>query len=100
VSTLFYTLSLHDALPILLLQSPTTKGSAASLLEALNSALKLFFENDSSCEILMIGILEDFAILAISAIESSAKVAANVKRLQSRSEEHTSELQSLRHLVC
>src|ERR1039458_101384 len=45
----------------------------------------------------------DFAVLSLSGpgvqIERDTKTAVRVAR-QTRSEEHTSELQSLRHLVC
>src|SRR5205814_8878979 len=79
-NTELYTLSLHDALPILF----------AKVAEKLGSASELFQGN------------------AFAIFESCGDGIVNEKRTpdhavlahQVRSEEHTSELQSLRHLVC
>src|SRR5258705_8778066 len=72
-TTEIYTLSLHDALPISI-------SSAKNGLPAARSAI-------DSPSLLMDG-------SGPSSSETSAAVS------ESRSEEHTSELQSLRHLVC
>src|SRR5262245_65341651 len=91
----FYTFSLHDALPILVVIA----GVAAMMLPKLASKQKV-----------------DVATLNVPAGPTEAEVAAEKKaeelatkhaelakkivELDERSEEHTSELQSLRHLVC
>src|SRR5205814_10269208 len=76
--SVIYTLSLHDALPIWSISS-TTWPSSSSISSRRAAATSLHRPNSSmaSCR--------------------PARAAA-ARRL--RSEEHTSELQSLRHLVC
>src|SRR3712207_9003085 len=72
-TTEIYTLSLHDALPILLR----------------DASGKLFFKLNSRI------------LIAWSGLQiSCATPAASVPRDASRSEEHTSELQSRQYLVC
>src|SRR5437899_8940485 len=74
-----YTLSLHDALPILC----HTELSVIAIIGIL----------------LLIGIVKKNAILMVDfALEAEREVHHQNGVL--RSEEHTSELQSLRHLVC
>src|SRR5205814_10488618 len=80
-TTQTYSLSLHDALPIYLLIREAYDASASDIhLEATRAGLLVRFRID--------GVLTD--------------VPSPPRGLQGavRSEEHTSELQSLRHLVC
>src|SRR5437899_5060734 len=82
-TTDIYTLSLHDALPI--------SRDGRVLLSAVNSRLGiLYVPPDGSTE-------RDLAWLDASLVYELSDEASNQAR---RSEEHTSELQSLRHLVC
>src|SRR5205823_13766367 len=78
--TEIYTLSLHDALPI-----------SAAALSAASFAAVIFSFSIFSAAI--------FSTVAFSAA-SLAAVALSVASLAPRSEEHTSELQSLAYLVC
>src|SRR5947209_14362126 len=75
-----YTLSLHDALPISL---TTTKNSSATL----TSAIAPF---SAGC----------WRATPISPSRSSATRSDRTPDCQTRSEEHTSELQSRQYLVC
>src|SRR5205814_9488398 len=83
-TTEFYTLSLHDALPILLGQDlVATTPQEVSLLPLTHAGLDISdTESMRAC-------VEQFRPELI--INAAA---------YTRSEEHTSELQSLRHLVC
>src|SRR5258705_12364419 len=69
-TTEIYTLSLHDALPI----SATTRSPDREKLLRASGVDQVFIDTGS--------------------------IAEQVKEICPRSEEHTSELQSLRHLVC
>src|SRR5262245_65964601 len=69
-TTDIYTLSLHDALPILSKMSPTRSGNSNSLRSPVSRG-------------------------NIGCSKTGSRSASSL-----RSEEHTSELQSLRHLVC
>src|SRR5690606_41967011 len=93
-TTDIYTLSLHDALPI-------------SLRVTHNNVRKanIIFEKDTYRALHLIGfdaimpgtILRDFGEMARYAFNSTKEAEKN---LESRSEEHTSELQSRENLVC
>src|SRR5205814_9921010 len=83
-----YTLSLHDALPILLdLMTPIGKGQRALIVAPPRTGKTMLLQNIANSitrnhpEVTLIVLLID-------------------ERPEERSEEHTSELQSLRHLVC
>src|SRR5205814_10666200 len=91
------TLSLHDALPISALADPTRRAILARLCLGESSVNEL---------------AEPFA-MSLPAVSKHLKVLERAGliargreaqwrpcRIQHRSEEHTSELQSLRHLVC
>src|SRR5438045_6712078 len=78
-----YTLSLHDALPIYK-----------------NRALKWvhLFSEDMESQLPFLGLLSwNLRHLKVVVLENETGTRSGEKR---RSEEHTSELQSLRHLVC
>src|SRR5205814_9388094 len=89
------TLSLHDALPISVRSSAWNRWECA--IASLNSAGTLFWRHKSSPEY-------------VRRFRSRCRCAVFLKLPRStvcplpfsafRSEEHTSELQSLRHLVC
>src|SRR5262245_64463374 len=82
-----YPLSLHDALPICLTKLPEQ-------LEALR-----LWDGSPLPPGLCQRVLRVYAHYTFLS-EQIAAVEAERRTLQSRSEEHTSELQSLRHLVC
>src|SRR3712207_7320286 len=73
-TTEIYTLSLHDALPILTVEAE----------EQLRRLLRSKYDSED---------LKAFVQLQVAAMEGHI-------RLESRSEEHTSELQSRQYLVC
>src|SRR5205814_8559268 len=83
--TATYSLSLHDALPIF---------NGSSDLRPNFAMVKLIAAKTASGASLII-----MAIMRIRALETCSS-ARMTRWLASRSEEHTSELQSLRHLVC
>src|SRR5438045_9729425 len=79
ITLLIYTLSLHDALPIL--------GGMVAAIE------KGFPQHE----------IQDASYEYQKAVERKEKIIVGVNEFvmeDERSEEHTSELQSLRHLVC
>src|SRR5205809_1793177 len=76
-STEFYTLSLHDALPIWAREVPHTRHLAPAVVVARAHHQQIVLRRE----------LQDPA-------------AGRVLQLAARSEEHTSELQSRLHLVC
>src|SRR5689334_23950408 len=80
-TTEIYTLSLHDALPIL--PGPTCESAAVQMMHAHVETINNFF----------------FAAVA-SAIAPTTGAEITINRHDTRSEEHTSELQSQFHLVC
>src|SRR5205814_9612931 len=90
-----YTLSLHDALPILLVlnspHNPTGGVLPAATLQALAALVQ---EHD-------LWVISD-EIYAAMAYDGDSPSIATLPGMaeRTRSEEHTSELQSLRHLVC
>src|SRR5947199_1088701 len=69
-----------------------------------NIYILFFFNDTSTTEIYTLSLHDALPIFNISKIETrpggAANVAQNIATLGGRSEEHTSELQSLRHLVC
>src|SRR5205814_8393532 len=81
LTSAFYTLSLHDALPICGLRFFSRSNSRFNWLNTITGTFS--------------SLASDFMPLEISAISCCIKSLA-----KERSEEHTSELQSLRHLVC
>src|SRR5205823_13854004 len=83
-----YTLSLHDALPILAL---ITTGIAAGFL------LKF---NQEQWTLLVIGLGATFGYMLVGFVDDWFKVFTKEGISERRSEEHTSELQSLAYLVC
>src|SRR3712207_7403796 len=85
-TTEIYTLSLHDALPICFpLPAPRFHSPCAGIRNARLNRLDAF----------------SHAMIAVSAtISSSEKWRRRVSKRASRSEEHTSELQSRQYLVC
>src|SRR5436853_363599 len=94
-TTEIYTLSLHDALPICdLLALDVDAIDLPSLLPADDSG----YGFDNIGDVLSISplLLERY----MSAAEKVARLALGIPSARPRSEEHTSELQSLRHLVC
>src|SRR5205814_5338930 len=80
-----YTLSLHDALPILVQKN----GHQAVTSHSVVDALRLFDEQPFDA------VLSDVKMGALGGFDLLRQV-----KERARSEEHTSELQSLRHLVC
>src|SRR5262245_65045251 len=83
-----YTLSLHDALPILAgldTQHPLRSGAAVFLADGLG---------------LMVNEEDHLRLQALRSGFALQEAFAAIDKLDRRSEEHTSELQSLRHLVC
>src|SRR5437899_7314318 len=78
-TTEIYTLSLHDALPILVLP------------DASNTPLLLLPPNAEG---------RDLKVSALRPVADGPRKTAIQAADDQRSEEHTSELQSLRHLVC
>src|SRR5258705_5961555 len=95
-TTEIYTLSLHDALPIS--ERPQTEGlsmwactprRARALVGSLRRQAERFVGDRAA------GTVMTFALVL-----PVVMAAARPGQTSSRSEEHTSELQSLRHLVC
>src|SRR5438045_8343183 len=86
-----YSLSLHDALPIL--KSIAGASRELELLVQLMPANAHIFHDDHIIDVKIESLKENDVIL----IKPGEKIAADGII---RSEEHTSELQSLRHLVC
>src|SRR5690606_42130815 len=88
-TTTIYTLSLHDALPILSKKTPTTSNIiVTALIEAkvIQPFRPKFLKPSFACR---------FKVLIFIAVFTPEFVAND-----SRSEEHTSELQSRENLVC
>src|SRR5205814_8956715 len=77
-----YTLSLHDALPIL------ARASSEEIMTQSTQSARRFVLTEVSWE----SVNEPGAYVE--------KGTGDLNRIPKRSEEHTSELQSLRHLVC
>src|SRR5205814_8466410 len=75
-----YPLSLHDALPILIVAAELANRRDMSVYATRNALNDLAYAVFNKCSIYSVLVAPFFAFL--------------------RSEEHTSELQSLRHLVC
>src|SRR5262245_62581715 len=82
-----YTLSLHDALPILV--SPGTRLIASELNATKRPSPLIVGCSDPRS-----------ASPPVLVVLIRVVVPAAISRRNTRSEEHTSELQSLRHLVC
>src|SRR5205814_3192636 len=85
-TTHFYTLSLHDALPICVFRRADV---------GMEGRARQYAEQNIRNEALRKG------ILPLAQKNAEARIAGLLHTLgAARSEEHTSELQSLRHLVC
>src|SRR5205823_12475162 len=93
--TEFYTLSLHDALPISQLNGLSTGSGLPSTLTAYDYGVTIGSAPSSSH-------LVRETVLNWSALGNGIlrPTTVTVKDWTSRSEEHTSELQSLAYLVC
>src|SRR3712207_9101326 len=87
-TTEIYTLSLHDALPIWLRSS----GRAKAGRKALSMACSWSQEMSSGA----LGRIRSGTMCSVAPKLSAAKIS----RTETRSEEHTSELQSRQYLVC
>src|SRR5205814_9683872 len=83
-TTAFYTLSLHDALPI------SFDASVLKLGDSIIQGREFMIQNAED--------IVTFSTLRRADLKSGDRLSS-ADRAQ-RSEEHTSELQSLRHLVC
>src|SRR5262249_61806559 len=95
LSTAFPSLSLHDALPI----SLRRKRIPACLERVRESAPKLVDDVRPRDQVVRERQLPDLRVverLALSCVEAAGRAGG----VQVRSEEHTSELQSLTNLVC
>src|SRR5205814_9159151 len=90
-----YTLSLHDALPISRLQA--AQGVEQFLRVARVQSQGRLVENVADAEQTAAEVRRQTGALGFAAGEGRRRA---VEREIARSEEHTSELQSLRHLVC
>src|SRR5205814_6719490 len=88
--TKIYTLSLHDALPI----SSKYTISNPLMWECNSNSFCMYTSNPASSVFLTSIILLRLVDISLMSARKRAPV------LNPRSEEHTSELQSLRHLVC
>src|SRR5262245_66310014 len=82
-TTEIYTLSLHDALPI---SSNLALMTSSGVPRSISACVSLRWAT----------VVEPFSMVAVMRQLRTAGVAPE----NGRSEEHTSELQSLRHLVC
>src|SRR5205814_5979463 len=98
-STDLYNLSLHDALPI---SSSADPQEALAKLHSLQPGITNF----SVIEVRRLSAEEQSisrsltnSAVAVVATESGQRIV-HLRPMSDRSEEHTSELQSLRHLVC
>src|SRR5205814_10681369 len=85
-----YTLSLHDALPISAIRSVTRDATSPGGRPTPRSSLRYLAHS---------GVLMPMSLRWASGAQCPPRSATRPRRT-SRSEEHTSELQSLRHLVC
>src|SRR5205814_6841881 len=94
----FYTLSLHDALPISFGEHHLV-GEHSCLVE-LAGALGDFEPNDAVRLLLELHVHLLVGTRRIADVEPALLIEVGADRSIDRSEEHTSELQSLRHLVC
>src|SRR5207253_9401775 len=95
LTTVIYTLSLHDALPIFSIRCESSGGGAKSNEGTLSSMRRIALSRtsfDKSSELISGPWL---TLRTVSELETASVVAAGM-----RSEEHTSELQSRGHLVC
>src|SRR5205823_8652910 len=95
-TTTIYTLSLHDALPIY------------KLFYLQHQSAKYFFTNQPNINRTLLLKMENVEALQLAELEldllkktiSGSKLKVVLWPKKSRSEEHTSELQSLAYLVC
>src|SRR5205814_10159807 len=95
-SSQIYTLSLHDALPILEpSKRASSKSGATRVFSSPSPSVELVARNGSAS---VRRARTEPSANRISAIRITRGAATSGR--ETRSEEHTSELQSLRHLVC
>src|SRR5690606_41586035 len=92
-SSSFYTLSLHDALPILLRYLKRLETKDLSLVHSMISLGSCTMKLNATAEMIPVTWPEIGAIHPFAPVEQT-------KGYKARSEEHTSELQSRENLVC